>query len=417
MSYKGVMDGKHSFYCDWVDLKGDGSIILYKRADRKRPKYMARFKVPGHKGYILRSTKTEDLQTATRLSERMYFEFESRVEEGLPVKAYTFEMLFNEWKPRYLRMSLNSDRTKRYVTEVPETIERHFLPFARNTLITLINEKFFENYIEWRSREGVTRPSGSTYHYERTVLNKILNYAVREGYLKNQPTFKIPPNRPQPRPDISLSDYRKIIRGMSKDLSNSGGIRIYRSRLYLHQYILILTNTGVRKGEAKGIKWSDIRPVKDTDGTDTVIISVTGKTGARMVVSNPSTVGFLKRLYEYRTKEIGSPPPRDELVFCKHNGTPLGDLKKQFSRFLDSTGTLYADGQKRSIYSLRHTYITMRLSHGAPIYFLAMNCGTSVEMIEKFYGKKRVSDPKIISQITQLSVPQKNEEFDLSFLS
>jgi hypothetical protein len=40
----------------------------------------------------------------------------------------------------------------------------------------------------------------------------------------------------------------------------------------------------------------------------------------------------------------------------------------------------------RTIYSLRHTYICMRLMEGADIYQIAKNCRTSVEMIEKYYA-------------------------------
>ena len=44
------------------------------------------------------------------------------------------------------------------------------------------------------------------------------------------------------------------------------------------------------------------------------------------------------------------------------------------------------DGQARTAYSLRHTYICLRLMEGADIYQIAKNCRTSVEMIEKFYA-------------------------------
>ena len=37
-------------------------------------------------------------------------------------------------------------------------------------------------------------------------------------------------------------------------------------------------------------------------------------------------------------------------------------------------------------YSLRHTYICLRLLEGADIYQIAKNCRTSVEMIEKYYA-------------------------------
>ena len=44
------------------------------------------------------------------------------------------------------------------------------------------------------------------------------------------------------------------------------------------------------------------------------------------------------------------------------------------------------EGQRRTADSLRHTYISMRLSEGADIYQVAKNCRTSVEMIEKYYA-------------------------------
>ena len=44
------------------------------------------------------------------------------------------------------------------------------------------------------------------------------------------------------------------------------------------------------------------------------------------------------------------------------------------------------EGNRRTSYSLRHTYICIRLMEGADIYQIAKNCRTSVEMIEKFYA-------------------------------
>ncbi len=44
------------------------------------------------------------------------------------------------------------------------------------------------------------------------------------------------------------------------------------------------------------------------------------------------------------------------------------------------------EGQPRIAYSLRHTYICLRLMEGADIYQIAKNCRTSVEMIEKYYA-------------------------------
>jgi integrase len=54
---------------------------------------------------------------------------------------------------------------------------------------------------------------------------------------------------------------------------------------------------------------------------------------------------------------------------------------------LDELGLKFdRDGQRRTAYSLRHTYICFRLVEGADIYQVAKNCRTSVEMIEKYYA-------------------------------
>ena len=58
-----------------------------------------------------------------------------------------------------------------------------------------------------------------------------------------------------------------------------------------------------------------------------------------------------------------------------------------FNTILDEEGLKFdREGQPRTAYSLRHTYICLRLMEGADIYQIAKNCRTSVEMIEKYYA-------------------------------
>ena len=48
-----------------------------------------------------------------------------------------------------------------------------------------------------------------------------------------------------------------------------------------------------------------------------------------------------------------------------------------------------------------YTYATMRISEGVSVFQLAANMGTSVEMLEDFYGKKRMRDPKMATEVTK----------------
>jgi hypothetical protein len=58
-------------------------------------------------------------------------------------------------------------------------------------------------------------------------------------------------------------------------------------------------------------------------------------------------------------------------------------------------------GKKQVPYSLRHTYATMSLAEGVSVFQLAANMSTSVEMLEDFYGKKRMRDPRMATEITK----------------
>jgi hypothetical protein len=77
--------------------------------------------------------------------------------------------------------------------------------------------------------------------------------------------------------------------------------------------------------------------------------------------------------------ERKQPQPTD-LLFPGHHYVLM-------QRVLDETKLrVDREGSPRSAYSLRHTYISMRLEEGADIYQIAKNCRTSVEMIEKHYA-------------------------------
>ena len=70
--------------------------------------------------------------------------------------------------------------------------------------------------------------------------------------------------------------------------------------------------------------------------------------------------------------------------------------------------SLVGSGCSRHLpFPLRHAYIAMRLMEGVSIYQLPSNVGTSIEMIENYYGHLRNRDPKVVSEITKTSFTDK----------
>lgn len=80
-----------------------------------------------------------------------------------------------------------------------------------------------------------------------------------------------------------------------------------------------------------------------------------------------------------RLQERHDAKPTDRL-FPNSLRSPLNAVLKKLDLKLDR------EGRRRTAYSLRHTYISMRLIEGADIYQVAKNCRTSVEMIETYYA-------------------------------
>ena len=77
-----------------------------------------------------------------------------------------------------------------------------------------------------------------------------------------------------------------------------------------------------------------------------------------------------------RLLKRNNPQPTDRLF--------PGSQRELLNTILDEENLkIDREGQRRTAYSLRHTYICFRLMEGADIYQIAKNCRTSVEMIER----------------------------------
>jgi len=201
------------------------------------------------------------------------------------------------------------------------------------------------------------------------------------------------------RPTFTQDEWRTIYT-MARDWVVEGESKAtWRQRFMTQQYVLVLANTGLRVGEVRGLRWSDLRTVNTTDGTR-LVGEVHGKTGVREVVFQSGADEYIKRIYDMRVEELGEAPPDDQVVFCHRDGTQVQTMKNAFISLLKFAGVpIERNGGSRTIYSLRHFYATMRLSHDTSPFLLAKQMGTSVEMLEKLYGQTVTSE--LAAQITR----------------
>ena len=389
----------HKSYDDYVDVRGDGRIVMYKRKDHsKRPKWNVRLKLPDTKGYVVKSTRTADFDEGRRFAEDLFFKLEGKVRRGEVIRSPSFKKVAKEYLSQV--DYILRDRTDQYKGFQETVIRLHLLPYFDNTPLDQISEDMMSEFVSAQFREH--NLSNVTVRHHQTVMKKVFDFGRRKGYIRDIPEIPKPKLVINNRSDFSKDEWRRLYTFM-RDWIEHPNSRIRRQRLYLQNYILILGNSGIRCGtETRNLKWADISSTKNLTGEERVVIRVKGKTNLRDVVCNEGIERYFKRLYEQRTEELGAPPPATECVMVNPNGKPIQSFKKSFNSLMEQVGmSLDNRGNRRTPYSIRHTYITMRLMEGVNVYQLASNAGTSIEMIENYYGHLRNRDPNVVSEITK----------------
>ncbi len=356
----------------------DGGIYLFLRGDYKTPIWFCRIKVPGMKGYIYRSTRTSDEHQSYKFADDLYHRQLVKVLGGddnskgtkITVGIDSFVERFKDEK----RLST------KYRVLLLERVKTHLKKETFETLTTSTISKLTDE-LRKGTKSGSMSPN--TVKRVHNDLKHFFRWCVEEGYLKEVPTFPRTNGEQSRRPHFDEREWRKIVRHL-REFVKVENKKTLRERTMLVNYVLVLSNTGIRVGEARTLKWRDIR---ELDGN--VILTVNGKTGIREVVSRtPEIRDYIKRIYDLRVDEVGEDKVTpDSLVFCHKDGTEVGSFKKSFQSLLKGCGVEKDSfGRQRSIYSLRHTYATFRLHEGVNHYVLSRNMGTSVKMLEDYYG-------------------------------
>ena len=364
----------------------DGQIYLFRRADYKKPIWFCRVKVPGAKGYVSQSTKTADEHEAYKFADNLYNRSLVRVIGGQELNGKRVSTAMSEYVE-----TLKLDLTPKFSTKLRiKFLERVAPSFGKLMLSDFTTANIIDLYDHMRSIARNGSLASNTIQRYSTDLKQFFSWCIEKGYIQTVPKFpkvKLESNR---RPHFDNADYNKLTRYLREYVKHQNQ-NIVRDRTLLINYVLILANTGIRVGEARNLKWRDVREIEQNTGSNSpadVALVVKGKTGAREVVARtPDVKIYLKRILDMRMTELGKAPSGDDYIFCSRDGSAIGSFKGAFSTLIKNAGVEFdSHGSRRSLYSLRHTYATFRLQEGVHHFILARNMGTSTEMLEKHYG-------------------------------
>jgi integrase len=350
------------------------------------------------------STKEESLSKAKEFAEDWYLQLRGKLRSGDLKSGKTFR----EAADQYLRefdIITQGQRSKTYARGQHARANGHLVPFFGRLVLAEVTAGKVQEYRIRRLEEAMASrgkpPAHNTMHQEIVTLRQIMKTAIRHGWIDHIPDLS-EPYRSSPkishRAWFSPDEYKLLYEATRKRAHAPKQPRFRWEAEQLHDYVLFSANTGLRPDEARRLQFRDVTVVEDEGSGQTILeIEVRGKRGVGYCKSMAGAVRPFERLKARLRPESAGPGRAGSRVESMAKGqwrTPgLTDLlfpkwqRELFNAILNEENLRAdRDGRPRTAYSLRHTYICLRLLEGADIYQIAKNCRTSVEMIEKYYA-------------------------------
>ena len=325
------------------------------------------------------STKEESLANAKEFAEDWYLTLRGKERSGELITERTFNHAAEAFQAEY-EVITEGERSPKWVEGHKARIRLHLLPHFGSMGLSTITAGAVQDYRVARIQNPSNGrpPAYSTLHDEIVTLRLVLKTAIRKGWLDHLPDLSAPyraSGKVVHRAWFSPEEYRTLYEATRANAKSAKNKRHRHLAEQLHDKVLFMANTGIRPDEANWLEYRDVEIVEDDATGETILeIEVRGKRGVGYCKSTTGAVRPFQRMVERN-----QPEPTDRLFPADH--------KKQFNRILEEKGLKFdRQGNRRTLYSLRHSYISFRLLEGADIYQIAKNCRTSVEMIEKHYA-------------------------------
>jgi integrase len=387
-----------------------GKVHLYKRGNGDHWHCYTFLKGKKHR----KSTKEDSLALAKEIADDWYITLRGKERAGVLTTGRTFAKAAEQFLKEYAIIT-EGQRSERWIEGYGIRLRLHLLPFFGDLKLSELTAGKVQEYRVHRAGErrvlpgqnpdAAKPPARSTIHDEIVTIRQVLKTAIRHGWLTHLPDLS-PPYKTQGkivhRPWFSPAEYKTLYKATRAYARKPFHNHYKWNAEQVHDYVLFLANTGLRPDEAKNLQHRDVTVVEDDATGERILeIEVRGKRGVGYCKSMPSAVKPYERLLtrplpglpqgkraRRRRGETDDAPAEEEIKLPQPTDPVFpGNHIKLFNGVLKRTKLKRdRDGNRRTAYSLRHTYICMRLMEGADIYQIAKNCRTSVEMIEKFYA-------------------------------
>jgi integrase len=376
-----------AYMLDKQELKP--GLVIFRRHGLKHRNWYCRIKVPDLDRYKTIALDTSDINAAKDAAFDEDAELRFKVKHKMPVFDKTFSQVAQEYAYAQKARAKAGQISERRADTEASFIRAQLNPYVGHMQITLIGEDRWKGYPIWRHGNGKGRNgkkvSDWTIRSEMKTFRSIMLFAADNNYISETRVFRKKVKLSTPRREaFTPEEYRKLYTFARTWVKEARSELQVFYRTIAQNFILIMTNTGMRPPEAKNLRWRDCLGTRiDREGRQFFVLKVRGKGKFRELVAVPTVATYLERI-----RAISKATGPDDFVFTTHKGEPALTLYKSLiGDLLNKTGLLFSSsGSRMSSYCFRHTYATFRLMHNTDLLDLAKQMGTSAEMIQDYYG-------------------------------
>ena len=341
---------------------------------------------------ITKSTKTEDKSEAIKAAKTFYNDLLIKRSQNLPLtQSPTFERVALDLLKEDTTRQARGEVGERLVSDEKYIFTADLIPFFRRDHVKDISYQRISDYVEYLRHRGKKPVGSNTVKVHFVYLRKILKHAFRLGMLDKLPIFPTISTVDNPREWLSKPQYELLRKTIAAEILKRVVVRYVPLTDELRLLTTFLVNTFLRPSDVKVLQNKHIEIIKRDNLAYLRIQPPSSKTINTPVVSMEAAVGVYEDLMKLHKADNLAEP--DDYVFFprfKNRAYALQNMRRQFDHVLEKANLKKSpSGTPRTLYSLRHTAIMMRLINGSDVDLLtlARNARTSVDMIERFYAR------------------------------
>lgn len=366
----------------------DGKVKIYRTNSKI---YQYQLWIPEEQKYVRKSLHTSDKETASKRAEEEFIHYRSRVNNNEKI----FSITASELRDTFLKHINNQVQQKQLSVgreSVIKTFTKHYLDFVgKNTKIQNIDPKLFRNYLSFRRKSKSDILAGVVIN-ESVTIKQMYKFASDENLINQnyKPDFGVikKTKNESVRDSYTPDEYRTLV-NYSKNWYKDKNIDSEEDRYYrrlIHDFILIMSNGGFRTQECRLLKWKDISKIRVSNNEKYAQVTVREE---NTKVKDRRTIEMRRGDVFERIKTYSKFTEKDDYVFSqfnKNNVIEKTKLYKVFNKLIDIIKSKNSDfDETKTLYCLRHLYITVRIHSGESVWDIAKITGTSSTQISKHY--------------------------------